>query len=274
MPQPISSIAPTVDIVAQPRNRWPISFAAYAVVDKAGSCIWSGRVNALAISSYTAELFAILAAFFRTSSRLFIYTDCKIVANLFNRMCHAKQTCEDWQHSKWWQMLFDTWIARESIMPDVLRLVWVPAHTCNHVDIDNITDDLVRHSGFSAKCIINNRIADQHAKQLAFSFLPVDPQYFVQLQKDAFSRQFLLADLNRVIGNNVEAQMVQAPKEDNLPPDAGLDLVARFPEWDWQPQQSLFSWVPRNTPNVLFLLVKKFPQDDANNLVNFLSSLK
>ena len=59
-----------------------LATAAYAVVDENESCVSSGRVLHPAISSFAAELFAVLVAVAKCPAEVCVYSDCLTVVEL------------------------------------------------------------------------------------------------------------------------------------------------------------------------------------------------
>ena len=247
--------------------------AAFAVIDVEQNCVYKGRVNSFALSSFTAEFYAILYTFYVSSGPVRIYTGCKTFVDKFNNLLQLRAAPKGWAHSTWWRHLLKVYELRCQIVDEPLQVHWIPVHLCDNIQVDAITDELAAELGWPKKCLIRNKLADAHAKALALDLVPVSPQKFGVLRQEVFTRQACLARLNCTIGKDQPIKNVYLTKEEQAP-EQGFSFRSRFPEWGWSPAESLFKWKPKNKHNVLDCCHSFSNEDDCTTLQSFLLNLK
>lgn len=101
----------------------------YAVVNEQAICISQGRVNHFNVTSYTTELYAVLAANTLCNSCIHIYTDWLTVVQMFGLLCDNDIVDPTWSHCSWWKRIHRLWTWRRRQNPDAIRLSWIKAHT-------------------------------------------------------------------------------------------------------------------------------------------------
>ena len=141
-----------------------LTVASYAVVGCDGSLLDSGRVRHWRLSSYSAELWAVLAAFAMAHGPLVIHSDSLTIVNQFNELLGTNQVQHAWTHSNWWGFLLHLIHQREALFAPPLQMIWCPAHLLEHVASHDITDDDALQVGSTRQDIVLNRCADQFAK--------------------------------------------------------------------------------------------------------------
>lgn len=218
--------------------------AAYAVVDEARQVVSKGRVNHFALSSFTAELFAVVCAFATSSSPVVIFTDCKTLVNMFHELLQTNVIPLDWAHRQWWVFLWKLFCDRRCLVDLPCSLIWMPAHQCDDVPLADIDDTVAQKVGWPVGHLICNRLADNAAKSLAWELAPVLPAAYNQLQHECFARQAGLARLNQFIGCDCPVKNVYTTKEETSDVTTLNTFEARFPDWDWNPCIASFQWTP------------------------------
>lgn len=82
-----------------------LTVASFAVVGQDGSLLDTGRVRHWRLSSYSAELWAVLAAFAMANSPMVIHSDSLTIVNQFNELLRTDQVQLEWTHTNWWGFL-------------------------------------------------------------------------------------------------------------------------------------------------------------------------
>ena len=248
--------------------------AAYAVVNVHREVVAKGRVNHFSLSSYTAELFAGVAAFVTSSVPVEIITDCKTVVNMFFELIELGTVPPNWAHREWWTFFWQVYRDRDIGNGSPCSFVWMPAHQCDDVPLHDIDEEISKRVGWPVDHLICNRLADITAKQLAWDLAPINPQIFKHLQHECFARQSGLARLNQFIGSDCPVKNVYATKEEALPESSQIGYESRFPEWDWNPQLSSFGWIPGASHDIAAECGNLCSETDCDTLSSFLLSLK
>ena len=119
-----------------------ITAGGYAVANEFGTCVAKGPVTHWALSSYTAELWALLVAVALTSQRLQVFTDSQTVANQFKQMVANARVDPHWSHQRWWRKLFAMWNQRLRFVENPIEVIWIAAHCFEHIPIECITEDM------------------------------------------------------------------------------------------------------------------------------------
>ena len=110
-----------------------LTVASYAVVSEDGRLLSAGMVRHRRLSSYSAELWAILAAFAIAEGPLVIHTDSLTVVNQFHDLLRLDAVQIDWTHSNWWGFLHTLLHQRRCCCECPLQLQWCPAHLLEHL---------------------------------------------------------------------------------------------------------------------------------------------
>ena len=138
---------------------------ACAVIGKDGATVADGDVHHWSLSSYSCELWAILVAFFKSSSNTVCVTDCLSVHDQFNLMVQRNRLDPEWSHLDWWNALFLVYTRRTVFSSNPLSLRWCPAHKLEHLNDDLIAESMARKYNTARIDPIRNRQADRAAKK-------------------------------------------------------------------------------------------------------------
>ena len=82
-----------------------LTMASFAVVAEDTSLISSGRVWHWRLSSYSAELWAILVAFSTAAQPIVVHTDSLTIVKQFAELQRLDKVQLEWTHSQWWGFL-------------------------------------------------------------------------------------------------------------------------------------------------------------------------
>ena len=204
------------------------------------TCIDQGPVCHFQLTSYTAELYAIMRAVAISCGPVCIYTDSLTIVEMFQQLQCTGRVETTWSLFPWWRILQDLWRARRQLHSDPIVLVWQKSHTCDDLAECDITEELAQSFGLTRQQILCNRVADLKAKEAASRTAVVDPRFFAGIERVICRRQHALARLNWVIGSTCQVRDQYETKESKLPCSSSPDYRARFPTWDWDIALSLF----------------------------------
>ena len=119
-----------------------LAIASFAVIAADESIIAVGRVRHWRLSSYSAELWAILVAFAGAEQPLVIHTDSLTIVKQFLVLLQTETVQVEWTHANWWSFILDQLLHRKELHPSPLQLLWCPAHLLEHVPSQALTDEL------------------------------------------------------------------------------------------------------------------------------------
>ena len=174
-----------------------LSLAAYAVVAENEELLAVGRVRHWRLSSYSAELWAILTAFALAETPLVIHTDSLTIVNQFTDLLRLGHVQIDWTHANWWTFLHMLIHQRVGSCAMPLQLIWCPAHLLEHLPAEMITEADATAAGSTKRDILLNRLADEHAKQHIWLLAAQAKSTLRTKEVDVFARQLWLSQLNR-----------------------------------------------------------------------------
>lgn len=190
-----------------------LTLASFAVVAEDEQLLVAGRVCHWRLSSYSAELWAVLAAFAIAEQPLVVRTDSLTVVNQFNELLRLGSVQVEWTHTNWWGFLL-TLIhqrRRRGYCDVPLQLVWCPAHLLEHIPADLLTEVEANAAGSCKRDILLNRLADDCAKQ-QIAKLAVHIKADLRMKEtDVFARQLWLAKINRACKRSEVASPVVPP---------------------------------------------------------------
>lgn len=223
----------SVDGTQQP---WT-AIASYACIHEDGSVFQVGRVFHWRLSSFTAELWAIIVAFAASDSPVIIHTDSLSVVQVFQQLIDREHVDPAWAHADWWGFLLQLILLRRSSCNVPLRLLWCPAHKLEHLQPQEISEGLQQHAT-TKQDIVLNRIADQTAKDFlreeAAALLLASAQ-----QKEAvYKQQRWLALLNRLC----KPPPVVSGTAEVVQEDFALAPRLLCPAWPWDADKASFPW--------------------------------
>ena len=117
--------------------QWPNHFlltcAGFSVINHDGSTLHQGPVHHWNLSSYAAELWALIVAFAAASGPIQVRTDCKTMSEHVLSMLHEGVHHPTWPLQPWWSFLDHLVKARMTIDIKPLDCVWFPAHVAEDV---------------------------------------------------------------------------------------------------------------------------------------------
>ena len=250
---------------------FPLTAAGFAIIQEDGSTFAAGPVSHLSLSSYSAELWAIVVATAMANCCLCIYSDCREVVTKVNALVKAHHIPGNYVHLEWWHFLLHLINARSLLcQDDILRMVWIPAHVDDHLPVSLISAERIEQVGTSRKHIELNRQADKIAKQHALArcaIAPGDKHFF---HSAILHQQEVLTLLNKHIGSECLddfSSETRSAKQHEL-----QDPPKCFPGLEWDTEASEFSLTlnfPDEPPPPKVL----FGVEDWNTVLAFLQSL-
>ena len=253
-------------------NFW-LTAAGYSVISQTGLCLEADRVHSVKLSSYAAELFALLRAFQRSNSAVHVHTDCKTIVDQFRVMCRSNCIPPSWSHRFWWDSILRTYRARSECHDQPLQVTWIPAHLGDNFPSTELTEEFAIRHGTTLESIRLNRVADIYAKQVAMKAAAVHPEDFHMLQQAVYQRQLYLARWNFHIGN-VLFHPEHEPEE-SQPQLSPLEAMKkRFPKWDWEQPASSFTWTTTASLDCSAGWFTKLQPEDIATFFRFMHSLQ
>ena len=259
--------------VVMQKSFW-LSAAGYSVVDEHMQCLEAGPVLHLLLASYTAELYAILRAVASTSAPVKIFTDSLTIVDMFAQLELTGQVSEDWSLLEWWKILARLWRTRKAFHPKPVTLVWQKAHTCDHLETQEISEEIAHRFGLTRQQVLCNRVADCAAKKAAFDHAAIDPCHFPAIERIVCKRQVELAKLNHVIGSNCQVRQQFMTKEDDANESGPPDYRLRFPLWEWNASPASYDKSFQGSVPLPQELKSAFSEVDVVTVYDFLQVLK
>ena len=134
----------------------------FAVIDEFGNVVSSGKLHHWCLSSYTAELYVILAA---SERPCIIHTDSLTVVQEYQRLSQLQELPASLHLRAWWKFLFDLIASRSNGDMLVLHLKWCPAHSWDHLPCEFVTGEMLASKSLTRQDLWLNRKADLVAKE-------------------------------------------------------------------------------------------------------------
>ena len=221
-----------------------LTLAAFAVVAEDLSLIASGRVLHWRLSSYSAELWAVLVAFANATQPLVVHSDSLTIVQQFAELQASDRVQMEWTHVQWWGFLLALIHRRRSEYDPPLQLVWCPAHLLEHLPVEQISEQQALAAGSTLQDICANRKADECAKlQIQADALKLKADQQMK-EADIFARQLWLSKLNRECKKpdtvSQAASMVPTAPMERLTPRQ------LCPRCAWDSQQATYTWQNTN----------------------------
>ena len=217
-----------------------LTMASYAVVADDGRLLDSGRVWHWRLSSYSAELWAILAAFSAATEPIVVHTDSLTIVNQFGELLQHGRIQLEWTHAQWWGFLLTLIHRRRQYIDQPLQLVWCPAHLLEECAIDQITEQQARDAGSTLQDIRLNRKADEFAKRHIHEAATKIKAELQIKENDVFARHLWLAKINRAC-KKPDIAPTAAPVVTTAPTER-LTSRQLCPRWAWDSKQSDYTW--------------------------------
>ena len=114
-----------------------LTIASFAVVEE---LLAAGRVLHWRLSSYSAELGAILVAFALAEQPLVVHSDSLTIVNEFNDLLRVGRVQVERTHTNWWGFLLTLIHQRSGYCDTPLQVMWCPAHLLEHIPAASLTD--------------------------------------------------------------------------------------------------------------------------------------
>ena len=224
--------------------------AAYAVIDSNTCVVASGKVHHWALSSYTAELFAILVAFASATGPCIIHTDSLTIVQQFQDLLSCSVLPHHLQHYAWWQFLFNLIEERGGRENSPLHIVWCPAHNWDHLPLECITDEMLGFKNLSRADLTNNRKADLVAKEQLEGYARRESLHASRVLCFIQKHHLWLAKLHKHLSEDSSNRVTtEVAGPDQAPEQPSLDHKALYPRWAWD---AVFASYTTSSPAVGF----------------------
>ena len=273
--QPWDPSIPSCTVWTDGSVQWPNHFlltcAGFAVINHDGSTLCKGSVHHWNLSSYTAELWALIVAFSSASGPLQVRTDCKTVADQVLFMIQQDTIEDSWPLQPWWKFLCALVTARKQNCEQPLDCVWVPAHIAEEIPDILLTPAVAKDHGTTVLDILNHRRADLVAKQAAIQNAAIHHSVYSELCAAALHRQQWLTGVCKLVGCTLPPKDLDSDEEPDV--DA-VQPADRYPLLPWNDNQRLYTWaspVPFGDQPVSGWTA---PQPDWLQFTKFLQNLK
>ena len=216
--------------------------AGFAVVDANQHVCASGPVHHWSLSSYTAELWAVIVAFAIAHKPCTIHTDNKTVCDQMNYLIQNKTISQQWSHYTWWLFAKDLFLQRLQFDQCPLLVQWIPSHVCETLHISVITEELARSHNTTCLDIACNRAADKHAKQVISQQSRTRVDSLIQ---HVLTWLFWLSKLNASLYVPVDVSVEPVRQTFALldPRSPIEQFTNAFPRWNWSYDGFNFDWV-------------------------------
>ena len=232
--------------------------AGFAAVDKNGVKIFAGRVSHWSISSYTAELWAIVYSFVASKQPVVIHTDCQSVVSQVKFVLETKCVPQCWTHLSWWNFLLHIVQLRQSVCDFPLQIKWCRAHQCDDIPIEFLTPSVAESLGVDFFDLFCNRKADEAAKKVLQDVV-YPCRFDDNFKKQVFQWHTWLSMLHFKMGEDykpikkrdlAEHNQNESVKKFPLPHEISSIHDAEcfanlLPKWNWFDSRDSFSWSPQ-----------------------------
>ena len=209
--------------------------AAYAVIDSNTCVVAAGKVHHWALSSYTAELFAILVAFASATGPCIIHTDSLTIVQQFQDLLNGSGLPHHLQHYAWWRFLFKLIEERGGRENSPLHIVWCPAHSWDHLPLECISDEMLGFKNLSRADLTNNRKADLVAKEQLEGYARRESLHASRVLCYIQEHHLWLAKLHKHLSEDSSNRIVTevGGHDQALDEQPSLDHKALYPRWAW-----------------------------------------
>ena len=242
---------------AFPEFFW-MSKGGFSIINDKGFCIHSGTVHHPALSSYSTELWALIYAFCSHPNPIEVATDCDTIVQQTKQLVSTLKVPHNWQHYEWWVFFLSILRLRLPLVPEPIKVRWVPSHLLEHIPIHQISDAAARESGSCWLDIFCNRTADLHAKRAIHRNF-TDETFSKEKVSQISIWQKWLAKVSSIISaqcyndepviQNLQEQIeIHNDNQDELFPhqvtlEHDISTYKKFlPKWAWDNNIDEFSW--------------------------------
>ena len=213
-------------------NFW-ITNASFAVLDESQKIRHKGLVQHWNLSSYAAELWAVLVACAAASFPTMIFCDCLSVVEQAQIIFAGNKPHITWSHTRWWTFLHHIVCRRREVCDEPCRISWIPAHCYEGIPIELISEDLAALKGTTIEHIWHNRLVDAAAKEFAHSTAAVFPDTQKKVQNAIFQHQRWLVALHSLLPTD-QPDRAAIHVSQSSEPQYTLDTCRkRFPTRPW-----------------------------------------
>ena len=255
-------------------NFW-ITNATFAILDESQKIRHKGLVQRWNLSSYAAELWAVLVACAQASFPTTIYCDCLSVVEQAQSIFAGNQPHSTWSHRRWWTFLHHLVCRRKEVCDEPFRISWIPAHCFEGIPIELISEDLAALKGTTTEHIWHNRLVDAAAKEFAHRTASVHPDTQKLVQNAIFQHQRWLIALHSLLPTDQPDRATNQTSQ-SVEPHCTLDACRkRFPTWPWHTLSAdVYTWKPKIPAGLQCPSKWAGPEDDWHACVNFLRTLR
>ena len=253
-------------------NHYPwLTLAAYSVIAENEDILAVGSVQHWRLSSYSAELWAVLIAFATSAQPLVVHTDSLTIVQQFADLLQQDSVQVCWTHANWWGFLLSLIQQRRGFAASPLQLLWCPAHLLEHLPCEAISEEDATKAGSTRLDIQLNRLADTQAKLHIHQMAQNIRADLAVKEQDVFARQLWLSKMNRICKK----------PDDAVPPSntpAG-EPVTTFsprelcPKWSWDANISQYPWTNEVDTAVPFRENKTLSEHNFRLFLRFSNTL-
>ena len=249
-----------------------LTMASYAVVAEDASLLLSGPVKHWRLSSYSAELWAVLAAFAAASRPIVVHSDSLTIVKQFAELQRLDRVQVEWTHAQWWGFLLALIQRRRPVFDPPLQMVWCPAHLLEHLPLEMISAEAALAAGSNVQDIRLNRKADEFAKRCIHAEATKLKAELLTQEVDVYARLLWLAKLNRACKRSDTPPAI-VPVVHTAPTER-LTPRQLCPRWAWDSPLEEYTWTTFNNPDLKG--PGKPPLSDANfhTFLEFMNSLR
>ena len=223
-----------------------LTTAAFAIVDKQGHLVHSGRVKRWNLSSFVAELWAVWHAFAQSRCAVIVYCDNQAVVRTFQRLVLTRTVGPSWRCRDWWTAILSLYEERCLQHAAPLQIQWIPAHVQEDMPAHLLTSAAAVQAGTTLEHIVHNRIADHEAKKCALRIAPVFPQIVKSMYAAAMLHQEWLVKLHCQLDTHADVAPSHATTIEDKPVVQTIAQARlQFPAWEWSATQGVFRWRPK-----------------------------
>ena len=216
--------------------------ASYAVIDEYGHVVALGKVFHWCLSSYTAELYAILVAFAASEGPCIIHTDSLTVVQHFQRLSQLKELPFSLHLRAWWVFLFDLIASRQYGEDPVLQLHWCPAHNWDHLPLECVTDEMLAAKSLSRVDLRFNRKADLVAKEHLEAYNSRAQSDLLREQCSIQQQHLWLANLHLYLSEDQSNRISSTQTRDESPQDGDEpNTIELYPRWAWDADIAIYT---------------------------------
>eukprot|EP00438_Fugacium_kawagutii_P018714 Skav214178 [mRNA] locus=scaffold945:478578:484098:+ [translate_table: standard] len=199
----------------------------FAVVDAAGTVLYSKGFHDPLGSSYKAELLALVVAVRLRGPRITFVTDCETLCNVFQELCDMQCVPDHFPFAHFWQEIFSGAGFGDAC---TLILRWVRAH---QFDRSEHGMDFWH---------ANNKVADRAAKQAACEACPIGLHVVKMWRQHLVIHHAWLCKLLKLISSLKPVENISEIDEDDeqTTQHTGIEFLKnKFHSWDWHSTMAL-----------------------------------